>query len=247
MDLLVLCGGYATRLEPITLFIPKPLLPIGGRPIIDNIVDGIEDCQHINRIIISTNKKFESQFRYWMENKKASGFRKEIELIVEPTTEHKGKLGAIRGIEYAIENAGIKEDMMIVAGDNFYSWKLSGAIKEFFDSGKKVTICVHDVKLPEEAKKFGIVQLEGRRVVRFDEKPESPSSTMASTGVYLYPKDIVLRFKEYLSDGNNPDAPGYFLSWLIKKTEIDAVINEGEWFDIGTLDTYQKVYTRFNK
>lgn len=246
MDVLILCGGYATRLEPITLFIPKPLLPIGGRPIIDNIVDDIKECKEVNRIIISTNRKFEAQFEYWMKNKKASGFQKHLEIIVEPTTEHKVKLGAIKGIEYAIENAKINEDMMIVAGDNFYKWSLSKTIEEFINSGRKTTVCVHDVGSTEEARKFGIVQLQGRRIVKFEEKPENPSSTMASTGIYIYPRDMIPKFKEYLSGNNNPDAPGHFLHWLVNSTEIEAVVNEGEWFDIGTMETYHKVYSRFN-
>ena len=246
MDVLILCGGYATRLEPITLFIPKPLLAIGGKPIIDNIVDDIKDCKEVNRIIISTNKKFEAQFRYWMDNKRASGFPKQLEIIVEPTTEHKEKLGAIRGIEYAIGKAGISDDMMIVAGDNFYKWSLRNMIYEFINSGRKATVCVHDVGSVEDAKKFGIVQLQGKRIVKFEEKPENPSSTMASTGIYLYPKDMIPKFSEYLSGDNNPDAPGHFLHWLVNSTEIEAVINDGEWFDIGTLETYHKVYSQFN-
>jgi glucose-1-phosphate thymidylyltransferase len=72
LDALILCGGFATRLEPITLFVPKPLLPIGGKPIIDYIVEDIEKFS-VNRIVISTNRKFADQFEYWMKNKKERG------------------------------------------------------------------------------------------------------------------------------------------------------------------------------
>lgn len=246
MDALILCGGFATRLEPITLYVPKPLLPIGGRPILDNIADDVAKAPDVERIIVSANKKFEGQFRYWAENKMASGFGKKLELLIEPTMDHGNKLGAIRGIEYAIENANIKEDLMIIAGDNFYKWSVSDAIEHFKKSGRKATICVHDVGSKEDARKLGIVKMKGDVIIEFEEKPDNPSSTLASTGIYIYPRELLPKFREYLEGKNNPDAPGYFLKWLINKTEVHAVVHRGEWYDIGTLETYSKVYSLFN-
>ena len=244
MEVLILCGGFATRLEPITLFVPKPLLPIGGKPILDHIVDDVSGSD-ISRIIISTNKKFSDQFRYWAEMRKAAGMKKRLELVIEPTVHDGHKLGAIKGIQYAIEKAGIEDDLMIIAGDNFYNSSISPAIEQFKRSGK-ATVCVHDVGSLEEARRFGIVKIEGDVIRAFEEKPEKPSSTLASTGIYIYPKALLPKLKEYLSEKNNPDAPGYFLKWIIESNEVHAVVQKGEWFDIGTLDTYKKVYSRFS-
>lgn len=245
MDVLILCGGFATRLEPITLFVPKPLLPIGGKPILDYIVDDLEKSK-IDRIIISTNKKFENQFEYWAKMRMASGLKKKIELVVEPAMENGNKLGAIKGIQYAIEKAGITGDLIVIAGDNFYNSSISTAI-EHFESSRKATVCVHDVGSLEEAKRFGIVHMNGDLIKSFEEKPENPNSTMASTGIYIYPKEVLHKFSEYLSSGNSPDAPGYFLKWLIGNTEVHGVVQKGEWFDIGTLKMYSRVYSLFNE
>lgn len=246
MDVLVLCGGFAKRLEPITLFIPKPLLPVGGRPILDHIVDDLGKCD-VERIIISVNRKFEDQFQHWASMKRASGFGKKIELVVEPTADEGNKFGAIRGIQYAIEKAGVHDDLVVIAGDNLYDSSVSKAILSFKESGRRPTIYVHDVGSTEEAKRFGIVEVGTDGIIKsFEEKPENPSSSLASTGIYVYPKELLGKFGEYLSEKNNPDAPGYFLQWLIKKTAVSAVVNEGEWFDIGTLETYSKVYSQFS-
>jgi glucose-1-phosphate thymidylyltransferase len=244
MDILILCGGFATRLEPITLFVPKPLLPIGGKPILDYIVDDLEKTD-ADRIIISANKKFEDQFMYWITNKRARGLTKKIELVIEPTLDNGSKFGAIKGIQYAIEKTGIKDDFMVIAGDNFYDGSVSAALGYFEKSGRKATVCVHEVGSLEEARKLGIVETDGNLIKGFEEKPAEPKSTIASTGIYVYPKEVLPKFNEYLLGKNNPDAPGYFLKWLIGNTEVHAVVQEGEWFDIGTLETYSRVYSLF--
>lgn len=240
MDALILCGGFATRLEPITLFVPKPLLPVEGRPILDHIMDGVASLG-VDRIVLSTNKKFGDQFNYWATNKKASGFKTPIEIVVEPTMHHGEKFGAIKGINYTIESAKLKEDLLIIAGDNFYTFDLKRLV-DSFKKNKKATIAVHDVKSLEDAKRFGVVNLKGSIVDSFEEKPQSPKSSLISTGIYLFPAGMLDKFHEYVSDGNNPDAPGYFLQWLIGKEEVYGVIYNENWYDIGTIDTYRKVF-----
>ncbi len=246
MDVLILCGGFATRLEPITLFVPKPLLPIGGRPILDYIVEDIAGNPEINRIIISTNKKFENHFKYWTGLKNASSAGKNLELIIEPTMDNKNKLGAIKGIKYAIDNAKIGDDLMIIAGDNFYDSGISSLLLAFKASATDPMICVHDVGSIEEAKKLGVVQVKDGTITGFEEKPAVPKSTLSSTGIYIYPKKYLPMFGEYLSQGNTPDAPGYFLQWFISKAAVRSFVIEGRWFDIGTLETYRNAYSLFD-
>lgn len=245
MDALILCGGFATRLEPITLFIPKPLLPIGGRPLLDNIIEDISKF-NIDRIVLSTNKKFADQFEYWIKHTKAMGVKISIELIVEPALDNDEKFGAIRGIRYAIEKARLNDDLLIIAGDNFYTFSLE-RLFEHFNKSKKPTICVYDVESAEKAKKFGVVKVEGGIVKYFVEKPEAPESTLISTVIYTFPRESLKKFGEYLDAKQNPDAPGYFLQWYIKNEEVHAVVYSGEWFDIGNIDTYQEVFNKFHR
>lgn len=245
LDALILCGGFATRLEPITLFVPKPLLSIDGRPILDHIVDSVA-AVGAERIVLSTNKKFSSQFKYWIKNKVASGFRIPIEMVVEPTMNHGEKFGAIKGINYTIDSMKLSDDLLIVAGDNFYTFDLKKVV-EHFNSSRKATIALHDIKSLDGARRFGVVHMTGDVVTGFEEKPENPQSSLISTGIYLFPKEMLKKFREYLSDGNNPDAPGYFLQWLIKKDEIHGVVYKEDWHDIGTIDTYKKVYDAYLK
>lgn len=245
MDALILCGGFATRLEPITLFVPKPLLPVGDRPILDHIMDSIA-ALGIERIVLSTNKKFGGQFRYWAENRMASGFKAKIEIVVEPTMHHGEKFGAIKGVAYTVESAKLKNDLLIIAGDNFFAFDLKRMV-DHFEKSRKATIAAFDIKSTEGAKRFGVVQVKDDVVIGFEEKPESPKSSLISTGIYLFPREMLKKFHEYVTDGNNPDAPGYFLQWLLGRDEIRGVIYTGAWYDIGTVDTYKKVFDAYLK
>lgn len=244
LDAVILCGGFATRLEPITFFVPKPLLPIKGKPILDHILASISGFS-INRVVLSTNRKFSDQFEYWTANKSALGGK--IELVVEPSMHHGEKFGAVKGINYTIEKAKLGDDLIVIAGDNFYGFNLAKLVDEF-KKYRKVTIAVHDVKSMDEAKRFGVVEIKNGKVVGFEEKPQSPKSSLISTGIYIFPKEILKMFKDYVSDGNNPDAPGYFLQWLISnKEEIHAVVYDQDWYDIGTVDTYKQVFDKYVK
>ncbi len=239
MDALILCGGFATRLQPISLFLPKPLLPINGRPIIDYIVEDVSSLG-VDRIVISTNKKFANQFEYWMSHKQAKSETK-MELVVEPTRYHEGKFGAIRGIEYAIKQAGLKNDTIIIAGDNYYDFSLKGVVSHF-NEHRKPTICAYDIGSTESATRFGVVKVEGHRVVNFREKPAVPESSLISTGIYVFPAESLSEFSEYLGKQNNPDSPGYFIQSLLENQEVHAVVNKGRWYDIGTLEAYSEFF-----
>lgn len=245
MDALILCGGFATRLEPITLFVPKPLLPVGGMPIIDHILDSVVKAG-ADRIVLSTNKKFYDQFKYWAENSAARGFGHRIEIVVEPTMHHGEKFGAIKGISYTINSAKLEGDLLIVAGDNFYTFQLDRTVKHF-NKFRKPTIALHDIKSLNDAKRFGVVEIDGSRVIGFEEKPHSPKSSLISTGIYVFPREMLKKFAEYVKQEDNHDAPGYFLQWLMSSEEIHGVIYTEDWYDIGTIDTYKQVFDRHLK
>jgi glucose-1-phosphate thymidylyltransferase len=232
-------------LEPITLFVPKPLLPIKGRPILDYIIDKTVPLG-VNRLAISTNLKFADQFEYWRHHKQADGLNKQIDLIVEPSLKNDEKFGAVKGINYAIEAAKFNDDLLIIAGDNYYDFDLKALFAQFSKT-RKPTIATYDIRSLDEAKRFGVVTLKDTKVEAFQEKPEKPTSTLISTGIYIFPKETLGLFKKYVEDKNNPDAPGYFMQWMIKNYEIDGVKYKGNWVDVGNIESYKKVFDHFEE
>ncbi len=235
MKALILAGGFARRLAPITDFIAKPLLPVGDRLIIDWIVDNIKNAG-IENIIVSTNSYYERQFRYWIKCRD-----EDISLLIEPTRREEEKFGAIKGIKYAMDKYG-EDDYLIVAGDNYFDFSLSQFLK-FYREKKSPLVAVYDVGDRDKAKRYGVVSVDDEgKVIKFAEKPKAPESTLIATACYAFPKGIYELLKEYLEDKNNPDSPGYFISWLISKIPVYAFSFKGTWLDIGNLDEYRRAF-----
>lgn len=223
---------------------------MNGRPLIDYIISDLDEVEAINRIIISTNQKFQDQFDYWINLRKAAGLRKELKLIVEPAMNNGQKLGAVKGIAYAIKEAKVKSDTLIVFGDNFYTFDLSALLEELnlFNKMQKPGILAYDIKSLENAKRFGVVKVVGGRIVDIQEKPEKPNSSLVSTGIYFFPKSVLDYFDKYVATGGNTDGMGYFLKWLISQMEVQAITpTKGEWFDIGTLSGYKEAFYKNGK
>ena len=235
MKVLILAGGFARRLAPITDFIAKPLLPVGDRLIIDWIVDNTKNAD-VDKIIVSTNSYYEKQFRYWIKCR-----NDDISLLIEPTRKEEEKFGAIKGMKYAMDKYG-KDNYLIVAGDNYFDFSLYQFLK-FYKEKKSPLVAVYDVRDKEKAKRYGVVSVNNEgRIIKFVEKPENPESTLIATACYAFPKEIYELLGEYLEDKNNPDSPGYFISWLISKLPVHAFSFKGTWLDIGTLDEYRRAF-----
>ncbi|XGI84473.1 sugar phosphate nucleotidyltransferase [Halorutilales archaeon Cl-col2-1] len=233
MKAVVLAGGYATRLWPITKNRAKPLLPLGGKPIVDYILDPLEDEDAVSEVFVSTNQRFADDFEEHIESE---GYEKAT-VAVEPTTSEDEKLGTIGALADLVERESIDEDTVVIAGDNLFSFEVNDFI-EFFDSKGSACIASYDVGSREDAKQYGLVDVEGGQVVDFQEKPDEPKSTLVSIACYAFPADTLRLLDEYLRGDNNPDAPGFFIEWLHTRENVYSYVFDGAWFDVGTPDSY---------
>jgi len=233
MEAVVLAGGYATRLWPITRNRPKMLLPVGKTAVIDRILSALEADDRVGTVYVSTNERFADDFRTHLD---AAGFEK-AQLSVEETIEEGEKFGVIGALAQLVDREGIAgENLLVVAGDNVISFDLSDFL-DFFLSRGTSTLAAYDVGSREQASSYGLVDLDGDRVVDFQEKPADPPSTLVSIACYAFPAEDV-RFGEYLATGNNPDEPGWFIQWLQDRSPVHAYTFDGAWFDIGTPGSY---------
>ncbi|HIP57695.1 MAG TPA: NDP-sugar synthase [Archaeoglobus profundus] len=231
MKIVIMAGGYATRLWPITKTKAKPLLPIGKKKIIDMIYEKISRFNL--PIYVSTNKRFENDFRLWAEGKK-------VELIVENTTREEEKLGAIRAL--AEVSKILNDEMFVIAGDNIFSFDLK-EILDYYRKKRSPVTALYDVGDYELAKRYGVADLNGERVIKFEEKPEKPKSTLVGIGIYIFPQDIVEMLQEYVIKNEHHDNLGDFLSWLCDRVDVYGYIfNNGTWYDVGNPDTYIEAF-----
>ncbi|MFB6254720.1 MAG: sugar phosphate nucleotidyltransferase [Halobacteriaceae archaeon] len=233
MKAVVLAGGYATRLWPITKNRPKMFLPIGDTLVIDRIFEGLENDDRISEIFVSTNERFADKFENHL---KESPYEKPT-LSVEETTEEAEKLGVIGALHQLITREGIAEDLIVVAGDNVISFDLSDFI-DFFETKQGSALAAYDVGDRERAKSYGLVELADDEVINFQEKPDEPKSTLISIACYGFPAETLSLIGDYLASGENPDEPGWFIQWLQDNHRVHGYTFEEAWFDIGTPASY---------
>jgi len=232
MKAVVLAGGYATRLWPITKHRPKMFLPVGETTVIDRIFDQLEHDDRVDTVYVSTNERFAGDFEEYLDG---SDFEKPV-LSVEQTTEEDEKFGVVGALAQLVEREGVDDDLLVVAGDNLMGFDLRDFLDHFEDHGT-ATLAAYDVGSLEKATSYGLVALEDGRVVDFQEKPDEPKSTLVSIACYALPR-ASLRFREYLADDNNPDEPGWFVQWLQSQEPVHAFTFEDAWYDIGAPDSY---------
>jgi glucose-1-phosphate thymidylyltransferase len=229
VETLILAAGYATRLRPLTDTVPKQLLPVGGRPMVDWILDKIHDAG-LDDVHLVTNARFASQFERW-----ANG--KDVHVHDDGTTSNDDRLGAIGDIRYVQERAGIDDDLLVVAGDNLFDYALSDFIGFWRAKDGASAVAALDVGDRELARQYGIIAVDGNdRIVDFVEKPDEPPSTLAATATYLYARKHARLVNTYLEDGNPPDQPGNLVAWLHGREPVFAYRIAGNWFDIGDPD-----------
>lgn len=238
MNVVILAAGYATRLEPLTLTIPKPLLEVGGRRIIDRLMDKVSALRGVSSVTIITNAKFFDKFVAW---KNSSGHKGAIKLINDGSTDNDNRLGAIKDLMLATDSTGAGEELLVIAGDNLFDFGLDKFIKFAKDHDSGVSIALYDIGSPDLATSFGVLKVDtGNKVVSFEEKPKHPKSTLISTGIYYFPKDKIGMLKEYAKTQERLDAPGYYISWLVKKHEVYGCPFTEDWCDIGNIESYKK-------
>jgi glucose-1-phosphate thymidylyltransferase len=240
MKVIILAAGYATRLYPLTLTQPKPLLPVAGQPMIDYVLDNLAPIQDIDRIYVVTNAKFADHFQRWADNYRATKSKLNFTIVNDGSTDDTNKLGAIGDIHYVLKTQNVDDDLIVVAGDNLFSEKLQG-FGEFCRQKQAPVLALYDVGDLEQIKKYNAITLDGDgRITFFEEKPKNPTSTLTGIALYYYPKSTIPLIRQYIAEGNNPDQPGRLVQWLYPRTPVYTWKVPGIWYDIGSRETLEE-------
>lgn len=238
MKCIILAAGYATRLYPLTKDKPKPLLEVAGRPILEYILEKVKKVRNVEEIVIVTNERFYSNFCKW-----ADAYASDILLTVvnDGTTTNDNRLGAVADIQYAIDKKMIHDDIMVLAGDNLFDFELTDFV-DYFNRVNDNCITAHTLNNINQLRRTGVVDIDREgKVLSFEEKPENPKSNLAVPPFYIYKADTLPLISRFIAQGNNPDAPGNFIPWLIQYKDVYAYHFHGNRYDIGTLESYEEV------
>jgi glucose-1-phosphate thymidylyltransferase len=228
MKCLILAGGFATRLYPLTINRAKALLEYRGKPVISHVIDKVPPDIDI---YVSTNRKFLADFLDWQRS-----LDRQVTICVEDAVTDSEKKGAISAIDYWIKARNIAEDLLVIAGDNYFDMNLSAMLASY--NPKYPLIAVYDVGDKEKACEIGkacqlgLVTLKKNQVVRFDEKPEVATSSIIATGIYVLPPKIFPLLAQYCQEKKR-DNLGNFISYVLSQTTVHAFPVTGTWIDIG--------------
>lgn len=247
MNVLILAAGYATRLYPLTLDKAKPLLTVGGKPIIEWAVDNLMDVPNLETVYIVTNDKFASDFQAWSERYQDRQPKFKFKIINDGSKNDEDKLGAIGDIHFVVARENLSlSDLLVVAGDNLFSESLAGFAASA--KGTEATIAVYDVGDAEAIKKYGNIAIDAHGIItHFEEKPEKPRGTLAAIALYYYSPGVLSLLTTYLAAGNNPDQPGRFVQWLYTRKPVKTFQIKSKWLDIGSKEGLQKANEIFGK
>ena len=124
MKCLILAAGYATRLYPLTENFPKPLLKVRDKAILDWLVDDIDTAGLVDEYVVISNHKYAHHFEDWAKTKS-----QKITVVDDGTESNETRLGAVRDIQFAIEQLGLDDEMLVIAGDKVLDFSLTGFIR----------------------------------------------------------------------------------------------------------------------
>jgi len=243
MKLLILAAGYATRLYPLTLDKPKPLLKIGGKPIVEHILEKAKNIEEINEVFIVTNNKFYKNFLEWQD---AFSYHVPVKIINDKTETNESRLGAVGDIDFVIRSDNIDEDLIVIAGDNLFEFNFTNFIN-FYKEKKSTIVALIDLKEKEKlANTFGTVLLdENKKVINFEEKPKDPKSTLAATACYIFTKEDLTELKKCMDENKKPDNSGDFVNYISQKKDVFGWVFEERWWDIGSKEQLEEVRHKY--
>lgn len=228
MKCLILAGGFATRLYPLTENKPKALLEFKGKPVINHVVSKVPRSIDI---LVAINKRFEAHFLNWKKT-----LDRPVEICVEEAVADEQKKGAVGAIDFWIKSKNITEDLMVIAADNYFEFDPSELLAKF--NGQNVIVAVYDVGDKDKACEIGkacqvgLVTLENNRIIRLDEKPPEATSSIVATGIYVLPSRAFPLLSRYCSE-HRRDNLGSFISYLLDFEEVHGYPFTGVWVDVG--------------
>lgn len=234
MKCIILAAGYATRLYPLTEHFPKPLLEVGGKPILDWLLEDIGTA--VNEFVVVTNHRFYEHFEAWRKTRPEA-----ITVLDDGTSTNETRLGAVKDVQFAVEKLSLQEDLLVIAGDNLLDFSLQGFIRYFEEKKTTVIMRFFEPDL-EKLHKTGVAEVDDQdRILSMEEKPAHPKSHWCTPPFYIYKASDVPLIRKGIESGCGTDAPGSFIAWLSSVTAVHAYEMPGKRYDIGNLSSYEAV------
>ncbi len=188
----ILAGGLATRLRPLTLVTNKHLLPIYNKPMIYYPLEAMQKAG-IKEVLITSSADHAGDF----EDLLGSGEDFDLKLIYAVQDNPKGGISEAIGLAEQFANG---EKVLVILGDNIFNVNLAPIVEKFEKQEKGAII--YGMKMSTESQHYGVIEMDSSgKVLSLEEKPENPKSDIAQTGVYMYDNRVFEFVRELAPSG----------------------------------------------
>ncbi|MEX0779918.1 MAG: sugar phosphate nucleotidyltransferase [Balneolales bacterium] len=221
---IILAGGTGSRLYPLTKVTNKHLLPIGNKPMIyypiEKMLDaGIDEIlivtgtEHMGDVVnlLGSGRKFGCRFTYKVQDE-AGGIAQALGLA---------------------ENFIGNDSMLVILGDNIFSFSLKGAV-ESYAGGAKILI-----KKVADPKRYGVAVIQGDKITGIEEKPENPKSDYCVTGIYMFDNEVFNHIRKLKPSGRGELEITDVNNFYIREKLMKYAVLDGWWTDAGTPESYK--------
>ncbi len=233
MHILIPAGGRGVRLRPLTDLCPKPLLPLGDRPILTRIVEGLPAGSPVTVLVTAA---LERHFLQWQSRIRGG---RDVRIYTEPVREGRPG-GPVAAISECVAELGIDDDLLILMGDSLLPFTAA----EFLTGGApaRARVAAYELEHPSLASQFGVVEItDDDQVLSFEEKPASPRSPWVFTGCLYLPR--LLARSLTTSETRSLTQFGHLVAHHLARGEAISVFRtRGEWHDIGTVAGYLRAH-----
>jgi glucose-1-phosphate thymidylyltransferase len=220
---IILAGGMATRLRPLTLVTNKHLLPVYNRPMIYYPLEAMKRAG-VKEVLLTTSSDHAGHFANLLQAGEQFDLRLYYAIQKEP-----------RGIAQAIslaEEFAHDEPILVILGDNIFNFDLSPAIARLKENGRGAT--VFGVHLDTRSKQYGVIEVDGQgKVLSIEEKPKEPKSDIAQTGIYMYDKNVFSHIKTLTPSARGELEVTDLNNCYLKEGTLNCQIIDW-WVDAGT-------------
>lgn len=240
MKAVLLCAGFATRLYPLTRDFPKPLLPVGEKPLVEHLVAQMHATGRIGEIVVVANGCFENHFASWIRELAPRLPGMSLELLSDGAETNETRLGAVHDLLLAVERHALAAPLLVAGGDNLFRFRLSDFLDDHASRPRNLILAYREPDLARR-RRSGVAVLgpEGR-VVRMEEKPEHPTGEHCCPPLYVFQADALDDLARFASEHREADAPGTFVAWLASQRAVFAHEMRGSRLDVGDVETYRR-------
>lgn len=237
MKLLILAGGYGTRLYPVVKDIPKALLEVCGKTLIDHVLEKFIKVPGLDEVCVVTNDKFARQIESWASQKAALPFP--VRVINDGTRSPQERLGAVGDILFVLDKEKEPVDWLVAGSDNLFDAGVEAFVRSAQSRGGYASVGAYDIRDTAAASIYGVLEFANDgRILSLEEKPKAPRTSLISMCLYYFPKEMQAMIRQYVTETNATDTTGGFLQWLYKKNIVYGFKFNGKWYDIGSLEAY---------